>query len=289
MEATLLSSHHFTPQLFTTTPVKLGGGHVLSDNRFCHPLCTKTFVSVRLSLLDSKRRQVPLLIRPFLSRANKWYSVYSSDQLRSDYMNVEASSALSVNLEAVPPRLDDEVDNQGSRDVTDNESFRSKPKMYKNRFLNFIRLSSVLNNAAESFFKSEIRRRLFVTAILIVISRIGYFVPLPGFDRRLMPQDYLSFVLGYRKEVGALYPMPFKLLFCKAQHKAVPLIFQTLVMKVVELRCGGVEVDSLFSIGFNGIGLAKDSRAYSVLSEPAMSTSLSHPPAAGSWDSEDYL
>ena len=32
------------------------------------------------------------------------------------------------------------------------------------------------------------------------------------------------------------------------------------VMKVVELRCGGVEVDSLFSIGFNGIGLAKDSR-----------------------------
>ncbi|KAH9681933.1 hypothetical protein KPL71_027145 [Citrus sinensis] len=89
------------------------GGHVLSDNRFCHPLCTKTFVSVRLSLLDSKRRQVPLLIRPFLSRANKRYSVYSSDQLRSDYMNVEASSALLVNLEAVPPRLDDEVDNQG--------------------------------------------------------------------------------------------------------------------------------------------------------------------------------
>ncbi|KAK9179907.1 hypothetical protein WN943_029113 [Citrus x changshan-huyou] len=276
MEATLLSSHHFTPQLFTTTPVKLGGGHVLSDNRFCHPLCTKTFVSVRLSLLDSKRRQVPLLIRPFLSRANKRYSVYSSDQLRSDYMNVEASSALLVNLEAVPPRLDDEVDNQGSRDVTDNESFRSKPKMYKNRFLNFIRLSSVLNNAAESFFKSEIRRRLFVTAVLIVISRIGYFVPLPGFDRRLMPQDYLSFVSGNNILLYITFFFGKKRYFGK-------------VMKVVELRCGGVEVDSLFSIGFNGIGLAKDGRAYSVLSEPAMSTSLSHPPAAGSWDSEDYL
>ncbi|KAL9435877.1 hypothetical protein AB3S75_022025 [Citrus x aurantiifolia] len=202
MEATLLSSHHFTPQLFTTTPVKLGGGHVLADNRFCHPLRTKTFVSVKLSLLDSKRRQVPLLNRPFLSRANKRYSVYSSDQLRSDYVNVEASSALLVNLEAVPPRLDDEVDSQGLRDVTDNETFRSKPKMYKNRFLNFIRLSSVLNNAAESFFKSEIRRRLFVTAVLIVISRIGYFVPLPGFDRRLIPQDYLSFVSGSVDELG---------------------------------------------------------------------------------------
>ena len=29
------------------------------------------------------------------------------------------------------------------------------------------------------------------------------------------------------------------------------------VMKGVELRCGGVEVNSLFSIGFTGIGLAK--------------------------------
>lgn len=137
-----------------------------------------------------------MLNRPFLSRANKWYSVNFSDHLRSDYVNVEASSALSINLEAVPPRLDDGVDSQGSHDVTDSESFRSKPKMFKNRFLSFVRLGSVLNNAAESFFKSEIRRRLFVTAVLIVTSRIGYFIPLPGFDRRLIPQDYLSFVSG---------------------------------------------------------------------------------------------
>ncbi|KAB1203221.1 Preprotein translocase subunit SCY2, chloroplastic [Morella rubra] len=74
--------------------------------------------------------------------------------------------------------------------------------MFKNRFLDFVRLSSVINNAAESFFKSEIRRRLFVTAVLIIISRLGYFIPLPGFDRRLIPQDYLSFASGSVDELG---------------------------------------------------------------------------------------
>jgi preprotein translocase subunit SecY len=57
-------------------------------------------------------------------------------------------------------------------------------------------MNSVINSAAESFFKSEIRRRLFVTAVLIVIGRVGYYIPLPGFDRRLIPRDYLSFVTG---------------------------------------------------------------------------------------------
>ena len=56
--------------------------------------------------------------------------------------------------------------------------------------------NSVLNTAAERFFKSEIRRRLFVTSVLLVLSRVGYFIPLPGFDRRLIPQDCLSFVSG---------------------------------------------------------------------------------------------
>ncbi|CAL0335169.1 unnamed protein product [Lupinus luteus] len=73
---------------------------------------------------------------------------------------------------------------------------------YKNMFLNLVRLSSVINGAAESFFKSEIRRRLFVTAVLIVISRVGYFIPLPGFDRRLIPDDYMSFVSGSSDELG---------------------------------------------------------------------------------------
>lgn len=76
------------------------------------------------------------------------------------------------------------------------ESLVHTPGKFKNRFLNFVRLGSVVDNMADTFFKSEIRRRLFVTALLIVVSRVGYFIPLPGFDRRLMPQDYLSFASG---------------------------------------------------------------------------------------------
>ncbi|KAL0458106.1 UNVERIFIED_CONTAM: Preprotein translocase subunit SCY2, chloroplastic [Sesamum latifolium] len=81
-----------------------------------------------------------------------------------------------------------------------------KPEAFSNRFLNFVRIGSIINNAAESFFKSEIRRRLFVTAVLIVVSRLGYFIPLPGFDRRLMPENYLSFVSGSVDELGDLTP-----------------------------------------------------------------------------------
>ncbi|XP_028550408.1 preprotein translocase subunit SCY2, chloroplastic isoform X1 [Dendrobium catenatum] len=82
------------------------------------------------------------------------------------------------------------------------ESLAPTPGKYKNRFLNFVRIGSVVDNMADSFFKSEIRRRLFVTALLIVVSRVGYFIPLPGFDRRLMPQDYMSFASGSTDELG---------------------------------------------------------------------------------------
>lgn len=64
---------------------------------------------------------------------------------------------------------------------------------YRNRFLDLARLGAVVESAAEAFFRSEIRRRLTVTAALIVLSRVGYFIPLPGFDRRLIPDSYLSF------------------------------------------------------------------------------------------------
>ncbi|EPS71708.1 hypothetical protein M569_03052, partial [Genlisea aurea] len=77
---------------------------------------------------------------------------------------------------------------------------------FRNRFLIFILFGSVLRTTAESFFKSEIRRRLFVTAALIVLSRVGYFVPLPGFDRRLMPENYLSFISGSSDELGDFSP-----------------------------------------------------------------------------------
>lgn len=80
--------------------------------------------------------------------------------------------------------------------------FAERPQRFKNRFLNFVRLGSLVNNAAETFFKSEIRRRLFVTAVLILVSRTGYFIPLPGFDRRLIPEDYLSFASRSMDELG---------------------------------------------------------------------------------------
>lgn len=112
-------------------------------------------------------------------------------------MNAEGISAQSPSIEVVSPRPNDGTDILSSgADDNKFETLYSRPKMFRNRFLNFVKLGSVLNNAAESFFKSEIRRRLFVTAVLIVISRVGYFIPLPGFDRRLIPQDYLSFASG---------------------------------------------------------------------------------------------
>lgn len=111
-------------------------------------------------------------------------------------MNADGISAQSPNIEVISSRPNDGTDILSSHENNNFETLQSRPKMFRNRFLNFVKLGSVLNNAAESFFKSEIRRRLFVTAVLIVISRVGYFIPLPGFDRRLIPQDYLSFASG---------------------------------------------------------------------------------------------
>lgn len=142
------------------------------------------------------------LDRSFLTKVNKKPFVNFSDQFRRDCMTIEGTSASSLNLEANSPRLTGGTDGLSSQDINGFEDPNSRPKMFRNRFLNFVRIGSVLNNAAESFFKSEIRRRLFVTALLIVVSRVGYFIPLPGFDRRLIPQDYLSFVSGSVDELG---------------------------------------------------------------------------------------
>lgn len=114
---------------------------------------------------------------------------------------MKATSAESLTQEVFVPN-----DGNGASDDQNFETLQSRPKTFKNRFLNFVRLGSLLNGAAEYFFKSEIRRRLFVTAFLLVISRVGYFVPLPGFDRRLIPEDYLSFVSGSVDELGDFAP-----------------------------------------------------------------------------------
>ncbi|KAK0580282.1 hypothetical protein LWI29_000256 [Acer saccharum] len=201
MEATLLTSRHFTLQLFTTTkPLKIGGGHLKCDSPFYRTLLVNNCASVKMSVLESSQTHM-LSKRPLLARMNRKVYVNSSDRLQSDYMNVEPSSEF-INPLVVSPRLDDGADILSSPDVNNYESVQSKPTMFRNRFLNFVRLSSVLNSAAESFFKSEIRRRLFVTGVLIVLSRVGYFIPLPGFDRRLIPQDYLSFASGSVDDLG---------------------------------------------------------------------------------------
>lgn len=140
--------------------------------------------------------------RHFPSRAKQKFSVYCSSSNKNEYLNDQAASLHSLTLEAVPARSEGGEESLNFQDLSSSRILQTKPRAFRNRFLNFFRLSSVLNNAAEYFFKSEIRRRLFVTAALLVISRVGYFIPLPGFDRRAMPQDYLSFVSG---SVGKLH------------------------------------------------------------------------------------
>ncbi|XP_059438397.1 preprotein translocase subunit SCY2, chloroplastic isoform X2 [Corylus avellana] len=202
MEATLFSSHHFHPRLLPKKPTKFRGGHGEHGLQSCHPLFAKTHVALKANSLESSRRRFLLLNKPFLSKVKRKFSVNFSDQLRSDYMNVEPTSRESRNDKVIQWKPDDGADALSSINANNFKTVQSRTKMFKNRFLDFVRLSSVLNNAAESFFKSEIRRRLFVTAILIVISRVGYFIPLPGFDRRLIPQDYLSFASGSVDELG---------------------------------------------------------------------------------------
>ncbi|XP_015575660.1 preprotein translocase subunit SCY2, chloroplastic isoform X1 [Ricinus communis] len=193
MEATL----RFNPQLFGARPIKIRGDHK-ERIQFCHLSYAKASDSLKMNL-KKPRSNFWLYKRPFTSRTMKKFSVNSSDQLQSDYANAEPMSA-----EPIAPRADDGASFLSLNDASGNITLQSQPKMYRNRFLDFVRISSVFNNAAESFFKSEIRRRLFVTAVLIVISRVGYYIPLPGFDRRLIPQDYLSFISGSVDELGDL-------------------------------------------------------------------------------------
>ncbi|CAK7346608.1 unnamed protein product [Dovyalis caffra] len=188
MEATL----SFTPQVFGFRTLNFRGPHTGGKLQLCYPLCAKASFSDKMNLAESSRRHFLLCNRPIPFRTNKKFSINSSDQLQTDYANAETTPA----LEAVPPKSDDGAALLNLHDVNNLNPLPSQPKMFRNRFINFGRMSSVINSAAESFFKSEIRRRLFVTAALIVISRVGYFIPLPGFDRRLIPRDYLSFVSG---------------------------------------------------------------------------------------------
>lgn len=177
------------------------GSHMTHNLQFDNPLCP-TCITFKRNVVNSRGSHLFLLNKPLLSRGNRKWSMNSSDQLRRDYISTEPNTGEPLNGEIVQLRSTDRAEIANLQSVNNFDTSHYRPKMFGNRFLNFVRLSSLLNNAAESFFKSEIRRRLFVTAVLILISRIGYFIPLPGFDRRLIPQDYLSFVSG---SVGKLH------------------------------------------------------------------------------------
>ncbi|KAK4775028.1 hypothetical protein SAY86_009963 [Trapa natans] len=151
-----------------------------------------------------------------------------------------------LHIQATPAASDCGQDMFGLQEINCSATVGSEPKTYRNIFLNLVRISSVLNNATESFFKSEIRRRLFVTAVLIVMSRVGYFIPLPGFDRRLMPQDYLSFGSASVDELGD-FAAKLKLSFFQlgiSPHIMASIIMQVLchvVPSLVKLRKEGLD------------------------------------------------
>ncbi|KAF3436308.1 hypothetical protein FNV43_RR23400 [Rhamnella rubrinervis] len=198
MEAAILSSNSFLPQLMPPKPKKIKG----SEFQFYRPGFAGCCLGVKMDLIRPSRRYSMCLFSPLFKRASERFSTSFSNQFHGDYKNAGGISAQSSNIEVISTRPNDGTDILSSHENNNFETLQSRPKMFRNRFLNFVKLGSVLNNAAESFFKSEIRRRLFVTAVLIVISRVGYFIPLPGFDRRLIPQDYLSFASGSVDELG---------------------------------------------------------------------------------------
>ncbi|XP_011026183.1 PREDICTED: preprotein translocase subunit SCY2, chloroplastic isoform X1 [Populus euphratica] len=221
MEATL----GFTPRVFGFKPLNFRDQRTGRKLEECYPLCAKNSFSHKMNLEESGRRRFLLRNRPIIFRANKKISINSSDQHRTDYANADASPV----HEAIPPRSDDGAALLNLLDVNNLNSLQSPPKMFRNRFLNFGRMNSVINSAAESFFKSEIRRRLFVTAVLIVIGRVGYYIPLPGFDRRLIPRDYLSFVTGSVDELD--FSTELKLSFF--QLGISPQILASILMQVL--------------------------------------------------------
>ncbi|XAR67675.1 hypothetical protein NMG60_11002538 [Bertholletia excelsa] len=202
MEATLASSRHCNPLFFRTKQLKSRGGKAVIDLQLYRPFCARTSISLETKFSGVSRRHSLPSSRSFSWEESKRFYVCYADQVRGDHMSVGAVSADILHPELNMLENEDGTDLTSSHEIDNPGTLQSKPRMFKNRFLNFVRLGSVLNNAAESFFKSEIRRRLFVTAVLLVLSRVGYFIPLPGFDRRLIPENYLSFVSGSVDELG---------------------------------------------------------------------------------------
>ncbi|XP_016565642.2 preprotein translocase subunit SCY2, chloroplastic isoform X1 [Capsicum annuum] len=230
MEAAILSS--YTP-LSTTADFRIRAGKFAGcDLHFCNLSLNRTHIPLKLKFSESSRRHFSLRKGLIFPNGRKELSSYFTHQLSSDYSSIRAAAAAGETLHygQSSSMSEDEEVSPTSIDANNFVSLQPKQKQFRNRFLHFVRLGSVFDNAAESFFKSEIRRRLFVTAILIVISRIGYFIPLPGFDRRLIPQDYLSFVSGSVDQLGDSTP---ELKLSLFQLGVSPQIAASILMQVL--------------------------------------------------------
>ncbi|KAG8389358.1 hypothetical protein BUALT_Bualt02G0221000 [Buddleja alternifolia] len=171
---------------------------------FCSSKLPRPHVSLRTTSSELSTRRFCSSRKHVVFKENKGFLL--SDSFSRGSVNVRAASTESLNYEHFIHASDGEERALDANSIEVSGVLESKPEAFRNRFLNFVRLGSIMNSAAESFFKSEIRRRLFVTAVLIVMSRLGYFIPLPGFDRRLMPDNYLSFISGSVDELGDLTP-----------------------------------------------------------------------------------
>ncbi|KAK7378351.1 hypothetical protein VNO80_03790 [Phaseolus coccineus] len=217
MEATRFSRNHFHPHSFQMKH------NASRERRYVNCI---NGIGTRASIFT-----IPAFSTRISPSRNLTLSVNFSDRLRSDYARVEAPKNELPNEEVVPGTHGGEAVVALSPGSDNSVTPQLKPVMFRNRFLDFVRLGSVINGAAESFFKSEIRRRLFVTAVLIVISRVGYFVPLPGFDRRLIPEDYLSFVSG--SSVDELGDFSAELKLSIFQLGISPQIIASIIMQVL--------------------------------------------------------
>nr|AAD24832.1 putative preprotein translocase SECY protein [Arabidopsis thaliana] len=194
-------------------------------------LCSQPRKCLTTNLNMSRTRQghsIQMNRRHLLMKERKSFSINYSDKFRDDSMSSEEMHTDALDVEIIPPDSQDIRNSQNS--AVSNTLQDDRPKSFRNRFLDFVRISSVLNTAAERFFKSEIRRRLFVTAVLLVLSRVGYFIPLPGFDRRLIPQDYLSFVSG---SVGECSHFGAEIKLSLFQLGLSPQIIASIIMQVL--------------------------------------------------------
>lgn len=203
METAILSS--YTP-LSTTATLRSRGKFAGCNLHFYSLPLNRTHIPLKLKFSESSRSHFCSRKGLISSHGKNELSSYFTHQLSSNCTSIRAASGETLHYGQSSSVSEDEEVAPTSTDANKFVSLLPKPKQFRNRFLNLVRLGSVIDNAAESFFKSEIRRRLFVTAILIVISRIGYFIPLPGFDRRLIPEDYLSFVSRSVDQLGDSTP-----------------------------------------------------------------------------------